>query len=153
DGQARVFRGATLIDGTGGSPLADAVVVVSGERISWTGTASEFQAPEKFELVDVTGKYLIPGLMDGNVHLFAQFDPEVVLRYEPGEYDELVLEAAQVALKAGLTTVFDTWGPLEALRRVRDRINAGDAIGSRIFCAGNIIGNAGPWSDDNAGRS
>jgi imidazolonepropionase-like amidohydrolase len=53
-----------------------------------------------------------------------------------------------VALRAGITTVFDTWGPLESLRRVRDRINAGTAAGSRIFLAGNIIGNGGPWSPD-----
>jgi hypothetical protein len=72
----------------------------------------------------------------------------VLLRYDPGEYDDLVLEAAQVALRAGFTTVFDTWGPLEALRRVRDRINAGTAVGSRIFVAGNIIGNGGPYSQD-----
>jgi imidazolonepropionase-like amidohydrolase len=98
--------------------------------------------------IDVGGKYLVPGLMDANVHLVLHLEPDVLLRYEPGCYDELVLEAAQVALKAGITTVFDTWGPLEALRRVRDRINEGEVPGSRIFCAGNIIGLGGPWSSD-----
>jgi predicted small secreted protein len=86
--------------------------------------------------------------MDANVHLLLHLDPEILLRYEPGCYDDLILEAAQVALKAGFTTVFDTWGPLGALLRVRDRIDRGDAMGSRIFCAGNIIGNSGPWSSD-----
>jgi imidazolonepropionase-like amidohydrolase len=86
--------------------------------------------------------------MDANVHLLLHLDPEVLLRYDPGCYDDLILEAAQVALRAGFTTVFDTWGPLEALLRVRDRVNRGDVAGSRIFCAGNIIGNAGPWSSD-----
>jgi imidazolonepropionase-like amidohydrolase len=44
--------------------------------------------------------------------------------------------------------VFDTWGPLEALRRTRDRIDAGEATGSRMYIAGNIIGNSGPWGPD-----
>jgi imidazolonepropionase-like amidohydrolase len=114
---------------------------------------SDLDRTRDLEIVDVSGKYVIPGLIDANVHLLLHFDPDVLLRYEPGEYDELVLEAAQVALKAGLTTVCDTWGPLESLRRVRDRINAGEAIGSRILFAGNIIGNDGPWSADFDGRA
>jgi imidazolonepropionase-like amidohydrolase len=51
-------------------------------------------------------------------------------------------------LRAGLTTVFDTWGPRTALMRVRDEIASGEEIGSRIFCGGNIIGFDGPFSPD-----
>ena len=52
----------------------------------------------------------------------------------------LALEAAQIALKFGVTTVFDTWGPREFLIRAREEINSGRAMGARIFLAGNIIG-------------
>jgi imidazolonepropionase-like amidohydrolase len=145
------FTGATLLDGTGATPLDDAVIVVADGRIEWVGANTELER-DGLDLVDVNGKYVIPGLIDANVHLMLQSDPEFLLRYEPGDYDELILEGAQIALKAGLTTVFDTWGPLDALRRTRDRINAGEAIGSRIFFAGNIIGNDGPWSIDFPGR-
>jgi imidazolonepropionase-like amidohydrolase len=147
------FVGATVIDATGSPPCENVALVVADGRISSVGPASNLDPSADLERVDVAGKYVIPGLMDGNVHLVAHsFEPEFVLRYEPGRYDDLVLEAAQVALRVGLTTVFDTWGPLEALKRVRDRINAGEVVASRIFCAGNIIGNDGPWADDNAGR-
>ncbi len=149
---ADAFVGATLIDGTGSAPLPDSAVVVADGRITWVGPASKMDRTGDIRVIDVATKHIIPGLMDANVHLFAQFDPEIVLKYEPGDYDELVLEAAQVALRVGITTVFDTWGPLESLRRVRDRINAGEVSGSRIFFAGNIIGNDGPWSVDNAGK-
>jgi imidazolonepropionase-like amidohydrolase len=142
----RAFVGATLVDGTGAAPLPAAAVVVDGERIAWVGRAADLGGD--VEVVDVSGLHLLPGLLDANVHLVLNCDPDVLLRYEPGAYDELVLEAAQVTLRAGVTTVFDTWGPLEALRRVRDRIDAGEAVGSRIRCAGNIIGNDGPWSTD-----
>jgi imidazolonepropionase-like amidohydrolase len=142
------FVGATLIDGTGSPPLRNSAVVVNDGRINWVGAAAELDRTTDLRLVDVAGKYVIPGLLDANVHLVYQPDPDILLRYEPGCYDDLVLEAAQVALRAGITTVFDTWGPLESLRRVRDRINAGEVSGSRIFFAGNIIGNGGPWSAD-----
>ncbi len=139
--------GATVIDGTGTAPVPGAAVVVEDGRVSWIGPAGGVE-PNGSPVVDLAGKFVIPGLMDANVHLVADVDPQVLLRYEPGEYDELVVEAAQVALRAGITTVFDTWGPLESLRRVRDRVDAGEVVGSRIFFAGNIIGNRGPWSAD-----
>jgi imidazolonepropionase-like amidohydrolase len=142
------FVGATLIDGTGAPPRTDSAVVVTDGRVASVGAAAELDRSSGLELVDVSGKYLMPGLMDANVHLLFQCDPDILLKYEPGCYDELVLEAAQVALRAGITTVFDTWGPHASLRRTRDRINAGEAVGSRIYFAGHIIGNGGPWSSD-----
>jgi imidazolonepropionase-like amidohydrolase len=143
---ATAFVGGTVLDGTGAEPLRDGAVVADDGRVAWIGPASEL--PDGVAVVDVAGKHVIPGLLDANVHLVLDCEPEVLLRYAPGDYDELILEAAQVALRAGITTVFDTWGPLEALRRVRDRIAAGQAVGARIFCAGNIIGNGGPWHAD-----
>jgi imidazolonepropionase-like amidohydrolase len=142
------FTGATLLDGTGAAAVPDAAVVVADGRISWVGRAVDRPRDPGLRVVDAAGKYLLPGLLDANVHLVMHVDPDVLLRYEPGLYDALVLEAAQVALRSGVTTVFDTWGPLAALRRVRDAIDAGRATGSRIRFAGNIIGNGGPWSPD-----
>lgn len=51
-------------------------------------------------------------------------------------------------MKSGLTTVFDTWGPRRHLMSVRDKIDAGEILRSRIFCAGNIVGLDGPYSSD-----
>src|SRR4051794_32193283 len=126
----QAFVGATLLDGTGAPPLEDAAVLVEDERISWVGPSAAFEATPDVDVVSVAGAYVVPGLLDANTHLLMEVDPEVLLRYDPGWYDELVLEAAQVALKAGITTIFDTWGPLESLRRVRDRINAGEVAGT-----------------------
>jgi imidazolonepropionase-like amidohydrolase len=84
--------------------------------------------------------------MDANVHLIFP-TPDLALEFE-GRYEELIEEAAQVTLRSGVTTVFDTWGPLAALTAVRDRINRGATVGSRMFVAGNIIGYAGLFSAD-----
>ncbi|WP_157994450.1 amidohydrolase family protein [Peristeroidobacter agariperforans] len=98
-------------------------------------------------MIDARGKYVIPGLMNANVHLLCDVRLENLVRHMD-RFEDLIIEAAQVALKNGLTTVFDTWGPRRALMNSRDAINAGQVPGSRIFCAGNIIGLDGPCSAD-----
>ncbi|WP_425155504.1 amidohydrolase family protein [Candidatus Palauibacter sp.] len=145
--QSLAVTGATVIDPLAGAPLADGVVVMEDGRIIAVGAAGAVDVPAGTEIIDVRGKYVIPGLMDANLHLYLNLDLETLIKYE-GRYHEIVLEAAQLTLKSGQTTVFDTWGPLGALARARDMINAGEAPGSRIYFAGNIIGFDGPLSRD-----
>jgi len=139
--------GATLIDGTGAAPVRDAVVVVDGRKIVAAGPRGRVAIPAGARELNVAGKYLIPGLMDANVHLVLGSSIEFIVRYE-GRYEDLIEEAAQVSLKNGLTTVFDSWGPLQPLINVRDRINRGEIAGSRTFIAGNIVGFSGPFGRD-----
>ena len=58
-----VFTGATLIDGTGAAPVADAALVIEGERIVAAGPRSSLSWPGDAEVVDVRGKTIIPGLI------------------------------------------------------------------------------------------
>lgn len=102
--------------------------------------------------IDAAGKYIIPGLMDANVHLVLNMAIEFHGRYE-GRYEDLIEEAAQVALKNGVTTVFDSWGPLQPLLNARERIKRGDVIGSRMYVAGNIVVWGGPDSRSFSGSA
>src|SRR4051794_35686567 len=99
------YVGATVIDGTGAAPLPNAAVVVTDDRVEWVGRTADLARGDDLRVVDAAGKYVIPGLMDANVHLVVHCDPDVLLEYAPGHYDDLVIEAAQVALRAGITTV------------------------------------------------
>jgi len=139
--------GATLIDGTGGPPVKDAVVVVEGRKIAAVGPRGQVTIPAGARELNAAGKFIVPGLMDANVHLVLGSSIEFIVRYE-GRYEDLIEEAAQVALKNGVTTVFDSWGPLQPLINVRDRINRGEIVGSRTFIAGNIVGFSGPFGRD-----
>jgi imidazolonepropionase-like amidohydrolase len=139
--------GATLIDGTGAAPVKDGVIVVDSRKITAIGPRGRVTIPAGAREVNVAGKYIIPGMMDANVHLVLGSSIEFIVRYE-GRYEELIEEAAQVALKNGVTTVFDSWGPLQPLINVRGRINKGDIPGSRTFIAGNIVGFSGPFGRD-----
>lgn len=139
--------GGTVIDATGRAPIADGVVVIENGTIKAVGPAASTQIPTGMMRVDAGGKWIIPGLMDANLHLYLNGYLEELIRFE-GRYHEVVLEGAQIALKTGQTTVFDTWGPRADLAKVRDMINAGQAVGSRIYLAGNIIGFSGPLGPD-----
>jgi len=138
--------GGTIIDGNGGKPIEGGSVLIAGKRIAAIGDAS-LPIPQEAQKISVAGKYIIPGLLNANVHLFGLHPLESLVRYEE-RYEELIEEGAQIALKNGLTTVFDTWGPRRFLMNVRDRIEAGEVMGSRFFCGGNIVGFDGPFSPD-----
>lgn len=142
-----IISGATVIDGIASKPMEGQAIWVENGRIRAIIPSGDIRPPVGTKQIDVSGKYAIPGLMNANVHLFCEIRLENLARYM-GRYDELIAEAAQVALKNGLTTVFDTWGPRRFLMQVRDQINAGQVLGSRIFCAGNIVGLDGPFSQD-----
>ncbi|MDJ0653564.1 MAG: amidohydrolase family protein [Xanthomonadales bacterium] len=141
------ITGATIIDGTGADPLRKGTVLVENGRIAAVGRSGDVAVPDGARVIDGKGKFVIPGLMDANLHLFLNLDTETLIKYED-RYDEIIVEAAQITLKSGLTTVFDTWGPRAALVKARDTINAGEVPGSRIYLAGNIIGFDGPLSAD-----
>src|SRR6266487_5276839 len=64
---ALVLRGGTLIDGSGGEPVSDAVVVIEEERISRVGQRAQFPAPS--EVLECDGLTLLPGLIDAHSHL------------------------------------------------------------------------------------
>lgn len=142
-----LITGATVIDGASDKARNDTAILVEQGRITAIGPRETLDIPFDTATLDLTGKFIIPGLMNANVHLLVNVTLETLLRFD-GRYEELITEAAQVALKGGLTTVFDTWGPRRALMAVRDRIDAGETIGPRIRCAGNIIGFDGPFSGD-----
>ena len=143
------ITGATLIDGTGSAAIGDAVVLISNGTITAAGPRASVHVPGDATVIDGRGKYLLPGLVDTNVHLSLYGGTadryETLARYHPRQR-EIVLEAAQLQLKYGITTVRDSYGLLMPLVAVRDAIAAGQAIGPRILAAGNIVGWGGPYS-------
>ena len=68
---ARAYLGVTLIDGTGAEPQADMGVLIENGRITAVAASAELRklAPEGTKIVDASGHYLLPGLIDSHVHL------------------------------------------------------------------------------------
>ncbi|HEX3485448.1 MAG TPA: hypothetical protein VHT51_10335, partial [Micropepsaceae bacterium] len=67
-GQALVIQGGTLIDGNGGQPLANSVIVIQGNRIVAVGRAGQVQIPAGAQIVNAAGKWVTPGLIDAKAN-------------------------------------------------------------------------------------
>ena len=65
----KVITGATLIDGTGGAPIQNAVIVIEGTRITQVGASDKTTIPKGAHMIDARGKFVIPGLADMHNHL------------------------------------------------------------------------------------
>jgi imidazolonepropionase-like amidohydrolase len=120
DGLALV--GATLIDGTGGPPLADAAVVVRGGRIESVGTRTGFELPQRTSELDLSGRWIIPGLIDAHTHLAPA-----------------ATWARPRFLAWGVTTVRDVHGGLNAVIALRKHANLGTGDTPRMYVAGSMI--------------
>src|SRR5688572_18630531 len=61
--------GGRLIDGYGGAPLDDSVVLIEGDRIKAVGRVGEVAVPADAEVISTEGMSVLPGLWDMHVHL------------------------------------------------------------------------------------
>ncbi len=68
-GEATVFEGARLIVGDGSATIEDAVFVVEGDRITQAGQRADVEIPESATRVDLSGKTVMPALVNTHVHL------------------------------------------------------------------------------------
>ena len=116
----KALTGGLLIDGTGQEPVPNAGVLVDDEgRITRAGKLGSL--PAEAEVIDVSGRTIMPGLIDSHVHFFIELKPMHDLALTPPSLR--VMEAAQNAratLDAGITSVRDTAGtPLGVCPRIR----------------------------------
>ncbi|MGD9675631.1 MAG: amidohydrolase family protein [Candidatus Bipolaricaulia bacterium] len=133
--------GATLIDGTGRSPVTDAVVVVEGDRITEAGPRRLTPIPPAAlaEQVDAKGRYLLPGMIDAHVHVsFPDYVPIQPKGDATAYMTVLATQNLRSALQAGVTTVRDVCGPHINLA-IRSAIERGQLVGPRFYTAGRGI--------------
>src|SRR5947209_11148307 len=126
--QSLVIAGGTLINGTGNPPLENAVIVVEGERIKSVGKRGEVAIPKGNRVIDVKGKTILPGLIDGHCHLL-DFMGELYLHL-------------------GITTCPDiTQNDDEWTLAQRDGTNLGKIRGPRIWSTGSrLVGPPLAWA-------
>ena len=69
DEKTFAFSGARIIDGNGGPPIENGILVVDGDRVAAVGVVGEIPIPKQAEVVDLTGRTVIPGLISAHSHL------------------------------------------------------------------------------------
>jgi imidazolonepropionase-like amidohydrolase len=126
------FTGATVVDVIGETCATDQTVLVSEGRISEVGPRAAVAIPRDADTYDVTGHWVLPGLVDMHCHL-------------TGHKHELPLE---LFLLNGVTTVRDPGGAVTQQRLMREQVQAGTRLGPRLLIAGELLdGNPPVWSD------
>lgn len=128
------FTGATLIDGQGGEPIQNGVLLVQDGRIVAVGSKAEVKIPEKATIKDVTGKSIMPGIINAHGHVGD------VIGIEGGHYSaENIIDNLAIYARYGVTTVVSLGGDqaeAEPLRAVNDTATTQRA---RLFIAGEVI--------------
>ena len=113
--------GGTLIDVTGKPPIPNSVVVIEGDRIVSAGARSTTKIPANAKLIDVSGRFLLPGLWDMHSHLYQ-------------------VEFGPTYLAAGITTARDVGNDIEFGTALRDATKQKRGLGPRMLLAGYIDG-------------
>ena len=130
------IKAGLLIDGHGGDPIKDAVVLVEGKTIAAVGPAATVKIPEGAEITDASDKTVMPGLIDTHVHIMATsasleqrlFTPKAVSYFQAAEN-------LKRTLRAGFTTVRDAGG---ADAGIRQALEMGLISGPRLVVSGGI---------------
>jgi imidazolonepropionase-like amidohydrolase len=148
------IRAGTLIDGTGGQPLKNVVILVVGERINAIGAT--VQIPTGATVIDLSGETVLPGFIDAHVHLAGRTIGDGDWQHSrltemPSQLALLGAAHAQQTLEAGFTTVRVVGSANFGDIALRNAINAGWIQGPRIVGAGISFGIRGGHCDETNG--
>ncbi len=123
--------GGNIISGAGDAVLRDAVIVVYQGRIETVAPREGFAIPKTAVEVDVTGRWIIPGLIDGHAH---------TERWALGRY-----------VAAGVTSLRDLHGQGDSILALKEEVSLGGVVAPRIYSAGAMIDGIPPTYGDATG--
>ncbi|MBS0421403.1 MAG: amidohydrolase family protein [Proteobacteria bacterium] len=138
-----VLRGGRVFDGTG-APARDATVVIERNRITAILPPSSSQWPTGAQVIDVSGKTIMPGLIDLHTHL-TYSEPDTPAE-EAGDDSAATLRAMErmrYYLESGITSVRDVASMGFVPFRLKSWVQQNRIVGPRIFAAGQIITGTG----------
>ncbi|MEK6333542.1 MAG: amidohydrolase family protein [Acidobacteriota bacterium] len=126
------FAHVTVIDMTGAPPRPDVTVVVTGNRIAAIGQTGKVRIPKDAQVIDATGKFLIPGLWDVHFHI------KEAERTFP------------LFIANGVTGVRNMGGDFQKLFEWREAVASGRLLGLRLVACGPVIDGPNPANPDHA---
>jgi imidazolonepropionase-like amidohydrolase len=141
-----VLRNLTLIDGTGADPVENAAVIVEGERIKEVLPAPPKSLPASATALDCRGQRLLPGLIDGHVHMGA-IEANLSEQRRRLFSSTLVIGAVRIikeTLNQGFTSARDVGGIDPGFRQA---VQQGLIPGPRLFVSGRSLTQTGGHGD------
>jgi imidazolonepropionase-like amidohydrolase/Tol biopolymer transport system component len=123
------LKGARIITMNGEEVIENGAIVVEGNRIVTIGTSAEVQIPPKAKVVDVTGKTIMPGIVDVHAHM-GTFRQGLSPQKQPSYYANLAY---------GVTTTHDPSSNTEMVFSQSEMVRAGHMVGPRIYSTGTVL--------------
>jgi len=132
-GEIKVLKNFTLIDGSGGQPLAGAAMIVDAGRIVWVGPAAQLRTPAGAQAVELSGKYVMPGIINLHGHLGNTIDLTQDAKFFTRENVEKNLATYA---SYGVTAMLSMGTDQDLIFQIRDRQRAARPSTTRVFTAG-----------------
>jgi imidazolonepropionase-like amidohydrolase len=139
----QLYTGLILIDPVKETRTANSYILVQDGRIAATGTGAPPASPKADRIIDLAGRYALPGFVDGHAHITGA-PPE--FKVEDGKVsvtmtsdDKMTRHSARMALAFGVTTVRNPGGDAEANARYDRMIATGQWLGPEALHAGAVI--------------
>ncbi len=149
-----VLKAARVIDGTGGAPIQNGVVVVTDDRIVAVGAAGAVTVPAGARTVDLGNATLLPGFIDAHTHVIGRTlgDPagdDAGVRDVDSFGAILGVGNVRNTLMAGFTSIRNVGAPNFDDIAMRKAINEGWIVGPRMQTAAHALGITGGHCDEN----
>jgi imidazolonepropionase-like amidohydrolase len=143
--------GGMLLTGYEMPPIHHAAVIIEGNKIVAAGPFAEVKIPPDATVVDTSGRTMLPGLIETHGHLvvlghgaYETWFPWIAAHGGDAMLNKVMEISARQLLMAGVTTTVDLGAPLKPILSIRDRINKGEVVGTRVLASG-------PWLSRGAG--
>ena len=130
--QVTVLRHATVVDGAGHPPISDATIVIGNGKIQDIGSSLKVQPPAGARSVDLTGKTVIPGIVNLHGHLGIVQGLDLHIRHYTRQNVEAQL---RTYARYGVTCVVSLGHDSNLILEIRDEQRQGNRIGARVYTA------------------
>lgn len=131
--EVRVLRGFTLIDGTGAAVARNSALIIEAGRIAWVGPAPQLKVPTGAEVIDLTGRFVMPGMIDLHGHLGLTSG----MTLDTKAYSRQTVEHDLKTYAAyGITTMLSLGLDSDAVFAVREQQRTSRPAMARVYTAG-----------------
>ena len=143
-----VLRGGRIFDGTG-SPIHDGTLVISENKIVKVLPPNTNDWPADAKVLDVSGKTVMPGLIDLHTHLTQPEDGEHVNAISDSASTLIAVDKLRYFIESGITSIRDVGSSSDVPFRLKEWVTKNRIPGPRIFAAGQFITGEGGHSTEN----
>jgi imidazolonepropionase-like amidohydrolase len=131
--EVKVLKNFTLIDGSGRPPMGSYSMIIDHGRVRWVGPVGQLKAPGSAEVVDLAGKYVMPGIINLHGHIGNTVDLKQDASFFTRENIEKNLNTYA---SYGVTTVLSMGTDQDLIFKIRDEQRAGRPSSTRVYTAG-----------------